>query len=101
MDRHPVHAIVLCCITCGFMRLAQDYPGARARAAAHTHVSGHYDVEYAIVETPDRLRLAKAFEQRSQESIHGYVVDAMGDRLPRGFVNEELEATITEVTARR
>jgi hypothetical protein len=75
MERHPIPAIVLCCKTCGLVRIADDHIAAQARAAAHNHLSGHQNPEYTVVETPERLKLAQAFEQRSRKAVTGYVED--------------------------
>ena len=101
MERHRLPAIVLYCNTCGLIRVAEDYRGAHARATAHTHLSGHYDLEYSALDAPQRLRLAQALEQRSQKTIHGYVVDGMADALQSLAEEDLIETTITEFTARR
>ena len=77
MERRPIPAIVISCHTCGLVRIADDYAAAYARASAHIHLSGHHDVQYTAVESPERLRLAEAFEQRSRKTVQGYVQDAM------------------------
>ena len=77
MERRPIPAIVISCHTCGLVRIADDYTAAYARASAHIHLSGHHEVQYTAVESPERLRLAEAFEQRSRKTVQGYVQDAI------------------------
>jgi hypothetical protein len=101
MDRHSLPAIALYCHTCSLIRVAQDYAGAHARATAHTHLSGHDDLEYSVLDAPERLRLARAFEQRSQKTIHGYVLDGIADALQSLAEEDLIETALSEFTARR
>jgi len=80
MERHPIPAIVVSCSTCGLIRIADDYAAAHARASAHVHLSGHHDVEYSIIDTPDRLKLAEACQERSETAVKGYLYDAIAER---------------------
>ena len=86
MERHPIPAIVLHCSTCGLVRIADDYTAAHARATAHTHLSGHHSLEYSVIEAPERLRLAQAFEQRSRKAVRGYVEDGIVNPLDFQFI---------------
>ena len=101
MERRPIPAIVLCCKTCGLVRIADDYTAAQARASAHTHLSGHQGLEYTLVEAPERLKLAQAFEQRSRRTVRGYVEDGVADALESLAGTEAIAPAITELTVRR
>jgi len=101
MERHPIPAIVLCCETCGLVRIADDYAAACARASAHRHLSGHIRLEYCVVEAPEQLRLAQAFEQRSTRTILGYVKDGVTDDVERstgeGVDPSTIEALVAQL----
>lgn len=101
MERHPIPAIVLCCDTCGLVRIADDFAAAHARAAAHRHLSGHVRLEYCVVEAPERLRLAQAFEQRSTKTILGYIKDGVTDGVERstgeGVAPSTIEAFVAQL----
>ena len=101
MERCPIPAIVLFCNTCGLLRIADDYTAAHARATAHTHLSGHHGLQYTVVEAPERLRLAQAFEQRSRKTVMGYVEDPVAGALENLAGREENKPTMTELTVRR
>jgi hypothetical protein len=81
MERRPIPAIVISCHTCGLVRIADDYHAAYARASAHIHLSGHHEIQYTAVESPERLRLAEAFEQRSRKAVKGYARDEVATSL--------------------
>ncbi|MDQ6733281.1 MAG: hypothetical protein M3Z35_04060 [Nitrospirota bacterium] len=55
------------------MRISDDYGAAEARGKAHTSLSGHEDIKYSLIDAPDRLREAQAFEQESKKAVTGYV----------------------------
>ena len=74
---HPIAAIVISCQACGLLRIAENYPGAHARASAHIHVAGDHAVEYTAIDSADRLRLAQVFAERSRRTVEGYVEDEM------------------------
>ncbi|MBA2253201.1 MAG: hypothetical protein H0W13_10970 [Nitrospirales bacterium] len=76
MERHPITAVLLSCHTCDLLRISDDYVAAYAREKAHTSLSGHEDIEYSLIEAPDRLRDAQAFEQESKKAVKGYVEGA-------------------------
>ena len=66
----PQTAVLLCCQTCGLVRVADDAPAAQARGQAHQRFSGgHHQVAYCPIEAPERLRLARAFERRSRQKV--------------------------------
>jgi hypothetical protein len=92
----PSPPVVLFCTTCGFIRLADDHTAAHARAAAHMHLSGHQGIEYSIIESPDRLMLAQAFEQRSRKTVTGYVQDGVEETFDTFTGAGGMEPTITE-----
>jgi hypothetical protein len=96
MERSPISAVVLSCTTCGFIRIADDHSAAHARAAAHMHLSGHQGMEYSIIESPDRLMLAQAFEQRSRKTVIGYVQDGADAPFDTFTGADGMEATIAE-----
>jgi hypothetical protein len=102
MTSHPISAIVLYCNTCGLIRIGDNYPAAHARAIAHTQLSGHAEIEYAILDDPDRLRVAEAFERRSARRVNGYVEDQLADAL-EGLTGEDtlIEAAIRDFTVGR
>ena len=81
MERHPIPAIVVSCTTCGLIRIADGYTGAHARASAHVHLSGDHALEYSVIDTPERLKLAQACEERSRTAVKGYVHDTIADGL--------------------
>jgi len=101
MERRPIPVIVLCCKTCGLVRIADDYTAAQARATAHTHLSGHRGLEYTVVEAPERLKLAQAFEQRSRKAVTGYVEDSVAHAFESLAGKEGTEPAIRELTVRR
>ena len=78
MERHPIPTIVLHCDTCGLVRIADGHAAAQERASAHRHLSGHTRLEYCVIEAPERMRLAEAFE-RSTRNISGYAKDRVTD----------------------
>ena len=96
MERRPAPAIVLSCTTCGFIRIADDPTAARARASAHMHLSGHLGMEYSIVDSPDHLRLAQAFDQRSRKTVTGYVQDSVDNPFETMAGTEGVESAIAE-----
>jgi hypothetical protein len=81
MERHPIPAVVVSCPTCGLIRIADDYAAAYARASAHVHLSGHHGLEYSAIDTPERLHLAEACQERSQRTVKGYVCDNIAEAL--------------------
>ena len=74
-----VTAVVLTCDTCGLVRVSDDAAAAHARARAHTSVTGHGGLMYEPIESPERLKLALAFEQRSLKTVRGYVDESDQD----------------------
>ena len=85
MQQSVVTAVVLTCDTCGLVRVS-DNPAAaaaaaaaQARARAHTSVTGHSRLLYECIESPERIKLALAFEQRSLKTVRGYVEEGDQD----------------------
>ena len=73
MEHHPITAVLLCCKTCGLLRVSDNYTAAHARGKAHTGLSGHLTIKYSLIEAPDRLREAQAGETESKKTVKGYV----------------------------
>lgn len=57
MERHPRTAVIISCGECGFMRIADDYASAEARATAHSAVTNHTRVKWKLTEAPDRIKV--------------------------------------------
>ena len=68
-------AVVLCCTTCGLVRVCDGHSAAHARANAHTSLTAHYALTYSVIDAPERLQLAQACEERSKKAVKGYVED--------------------------
>ena len=75
MEHHPITAVLLCCKTCGLVRVSDNYSAAHARGKAHTNLSGHPTIKYSLIEAPDRLKEAQAGETESKKTVTGYVED--------------------------
>jgi hypothetical protein len=55
------------------VRISDHYGAAQARGKAHTSLSGHENIKYSLIEAPDRLREAQAYERESKKALPGYV----------------------------
>lgn len=97
MESPSGSAIVLYCHTCGLIRLAENYTGAHARATAHTRLSGHAHIEYAVITDLERLRVAEAFERRSARTVNGYVEECLAATM-EGLTSDArlIEAAISD-----
>lgn len=82
MKRHPTTAVVLSCGDCGLFRVADDYASARARGKAHAALTGHGRLHYSLVDAPDRIKVAQAFEALSQKLVTGYAEDGLTAESP-------------------
>jgi hypothetical protein len=69
-------AVVLCCTTCGLVRICDGHSAARARGKAHTSLNANHAVTYSVIDAPERLQLAQAFEEQSRKAVKGYVEDS-------------------------
>jgi|GEM_PF-2256038 hypothetical protein len=79
VQQSVVTAVVLTCDTCGLVRVSDNPAAAQARARAHTSVTGHSGLLYECIESPERIKLALAFEQRSLKTVRGYVEEGDQD----------------------
>jgi hypothetical protein len=82
MKRHPTTAVVLSCGECGLFRVADDYASARARGKAHAALTDHGRLHYSLVDAPDRIKVAQAFEALSQKLVTGYADDSLTTERP-------------------
>ena len=68
-------AVVLCCTTCGLVRVCYGHSAAHARGRAHTSLNANHALTYSVIDAPERLPLAQAFEEESKKAVKGYVED--------------------------
>ena len=76
MKRHPITAILVSCGDCGLFRVADDYPSGQARGQAHTAVTGHRQVHCALIDPPERIKVAQAFEAWSEQLVRDDVEES-------------------------
>lgn len=69
MVRHPITAILITCSMCGLIRMAHDDGSAQARGKAHSQLSGHTEIKYTLIESPDSIRNAEMAAKASMESM--------------------------------
>lgn len=90
MDRHPTTAVVLSCGDCGLLRVADEYASAQARGQAHAALTGHRRLHYALVDAPDRIKVAQAFEAWSEKLVTGYTEDSLTSDSPNSATASSL-----------
>ena len=71
MEHHPITAVLLCCKTCGLVRVSDNYSAAYARGKAHTGLSGHLTIKYSLIEAPDRLKRRRRARGRGRKQLRG------------------------------
>ena len=64
------------CGDCGLFRVADDYPSGQARGQAHTAVTGHRQVHCALIDPPERIKVAQAFEAWSEQLVRDDVEES-------------------------
>lgn len=69
MEDDPTAAVLVSCGDCGLVRVAGDYASGQARGQAHRAVTGHRQVHYALIDAPEGIKVAQAFEAWSEKLV--------------------------------